>query len=560
MWKKVPVRAFFLFYFTAMRTPYLLFLCMLCCMLHCNAQNIAIDYPPYSKRNTEAIEITRIVRNDTATILHMEAYNLPGYWVRLSSGLCLHGSESGTDYPVVSSQGFELGKEVYMPRSGNISFSLRFPPLLPEERHIDFMENAGDGSFQITGINLKPQRESRNVHCRLSGTVPHSPQSSRLVLIPAGGDTRSASWLSIPVKNGKFEYDLYTDCEEAYEIFIWNDMVNGSWRPVTFFAENGPVNFTLHPVTNDSLGNHIETQNPLTKEWLRLTVESRTIFSLEECQRQREALEKENNFFSKAYLNTRKEISKAAEHNDLPKLDSLIQQSERLKKEGKAYTEAAKALLEKVNRIKREREAWMLSQVKENPTIAGLYLLKQRIMSRDTLHVSSYKEAFQSVYAKRFPRHPYSQQIAQFLHEGQMVPGRPFIDFSAPDLDGNQVQLSAQIQGKFAVIDFWASWCGPCRKHSMQLIPIYERYKGKGFTVVGIAREQGDGKAMKKAIEQDKYPWTNLLELNDAQRLWERYGIGNAGGSMFLVNPQGIIVALNPSAEEIEDILRKELK
>ena len=138
MWKKVPVRAFFLFYFTAMRTPYLLFLFMLCCMLHCNAQNIAIDYPPYSKRNTEAIEITRIVRNDTATILHMEAYSLPGYWVRLSSGLCLHGSESGTDYPVVSSQGSELGKEVYMPRSGNISFSLRFPPLLPEERHIDF--------------------------------------------------------------------------------------------------------------------------------------------------------------------------------------------------------------------------------------------------------------------------------------------------------------------------------------------------------------------------------------------------------------------------------------
>jgi len=133
--------------------------------------------------------------------------------------------------------------------------------------------------------------------------------------------------------------------------------------------------------------------------------------------------------------------------------------------------------------------------------------------------------------------------------------GGSYIDFSAPDLEGNMVKLSDQIKGKVALIDLWASWCGPCRRLSSSMIPIYEAFKDKGFTVVGIARENNNTDAMKKAIEQDKYPWLNLVELNDKGNIWEMYGAGNSGGCTYLVDKDGKILAIHPSAEEVTKIL-----
>ena len=115
------------------------------------------------------------------------------------------------------------------------------------------------------------------------------------------------------------------------------------------------------------------------------------------------------------------------------------------------------------------------------------------------------------------------------------------------------------IQGKVALIDLWASWCGPCRINSKQVIPIYEKYKNKGFTVIGVAREQGSDARMKEAIKKDGYPWLNLIELNDTNQIWTKYRIPNAAGGTFLVNAEGIILAINPTVEEIESILQKEL-
>ena len=66
-------------------------------------------------------------------------------------------------------------------------------------------------------------------------------------------------------------------------------------------------------------------------------------------------------------------------------------------------------------------------------------------------------------------------------------------------------------RGKVALIDLWASWCGPCRTTSKQLIPIYEKYKDRGFTVIGVAREQNSDIRMREAIRKDGYPWLNLI-------------------------------------------------
>ena len=82
--------------------------------------------------------------------------------------------------------------------------------------------------------------------------------------------------------------------------------------------------------------------------------------------------------------------------------------------------------------------------------------------------------------------------------------------------------------------------------------------KDKGFTIVGVAREQRR-EDMEAAIKKDGYPWLCLLELNDAGKIWEKYGVALGGGSIFMVDKEGKILAINPSAEEVKAILEKML-
>lgn len=84
----------------------------------------------------------------------MDAYSRPNYWIRLASELSLHGVQSGKKYPVIRSQGFELDKQVYMPASGNVTFTLQFAPIDPQDRTIDFVESNNEEDFRIEGICL----------------------------------------------------------------------------------------------------------------------------------------------------------------------------------------------------------------------------------------------------------------------------------------------------------------------------------------------------------------------------------------------------------------------
>ena len=124
--------------------------------------------------------------------------------------------------------------------------------------------------------------------------------------------------------------------------------------------------------------------------------------------------------------------------------------------------------------------------------------------------------------------------------------------------DGHLVPISTLTKGKVALIDLWASWCGPCRSHSIAMIPVYEKYKDKGFTVIAIARER-NRQAMENAAKKDGYPWQSLLELNDENGVWRKNGAGNAGGAMYLIDRDGTILSTSTDAEELEPIIKKAL-
>ena len=118
------------------------------------------------------------------------------------------------------------------------------------------------------------------------------------------------------------------------------------------------------------------------------------------------------------------------------------------------------------------------------------------------------------VLAEKFASSKYTC-LGKMLIDGfhSVKPGGHYVEFEAPDLEGRVVNVPEVINGKIAIIDLWASWCMPCRAKAKMMIPIYEKYKDKGFEIVGVAREFKNTERMKQAIAQDKYPWLQLGEL-----------------------------------------------
>ncbi|MBS0030220.1 peroxiredoxin family protein [Chitinophaga sp. 22321] len=125
-------------------------------------------------------------------------------------------------------------------------------------------------------------------------------------------------------------------------------------------------------------------------------------------------------------------------------------------------------------------------------------------------------------------------------------------DFVLPDTEGKKVFTKVITSGnKYTFIDFWASWCSPCRAQAKALVPLYNKYSKKGFGVIGVSLDT-DAAAWKKAIKNDGYTWTNLSDLKGFDSpISKKYGI-KAIPRNFLINNKGVIVARDLHGKELE--------
>ena len=90
--------------------------------------------------------------------------------------------------------------------------------------------------------------------------------------------------------------------------------------------------------------------------------------------------------------------------------------------------------------------------------------------------------------------------------------------------------------------------------------PLYEKYDDAGFTVVGVAREYRDKEKWHKALDMDAYPWPNMVAMEEDHSIWTLYGTPDAAGRTFLIDKNGIIVRINPSAQDVEEYLKSNTK
>ncbi|TMI92418.1 MAG: TlpA family protein disulfide reductase [Bacteroidetes bacterium] len=129
------------------------------------------------------------------------------------------------------------------------------------------------------------------------------------------------------------------------------------------------------------------------------------------------------------------------------------------------------------------------------------------------------------------------------------------LDFSLPDLKGDSVRLSS-MKGKVFLLDFWASWCVPCRFSNKQLVKLYDRYKDKGFEILGVSLDDNRG-AWKKAVSKDKITW---LQINDNGG-WDAISAAkwniNAIPASFLIDKDGNVIAFDPEKQQLENKIRQ---
>lgn len=138
------------------------------------------------------------------------------------------------------------------------------------------------------------------------------------------------------------------------------------------------------------------------------------------------------------------------------------------------------------------------------------------------------------------------------------APGTAFKDFTMPSLNGKPVRLS-DFKGKYVFVDFWASWCGPCRAENPNVLKAYNKYRNDNFTVLGVSLDDKRDK-WKAAVEKDKMPWTQISDLKGFENeLSSYYGI-MAIPATILIDPQGRIIEKGLRGARLHDRLAEILK
>lgn len=307
------------------------------------------------------------------------------------------------------------------------------------------------------------------------------------------------------VEGGKFKFKGIIDSPDMYYIAL------DEARFVGFFNEPSTINITFHV---DSLNNPKVEGSVADNEYRNYL--------------------KHMDEYQSGQIGVYTQYNEAARNGDSVKMKELETQMESLDKKHKED---------------------ILGFIKNNPeSYVSPYIAMRHSYE---LELNELKE-INSGLAAKIKESPFSKRLLERIAVLESVEvGKEAPDFTMNDPEGNPVTLSG-LRGKVVLVDFWASWCGPCRRENPNVVKAYNQFKDKGFDILGVSLDK-DATSWKGAIEEDNLTWTHVSDLqywNNAAS--KKYGIMSIPSNV-LVDKNGIIIARNLTGEELTKKLEEVL-
>ncbi len=337
------------------------------------------------------------------------------------------------------------------------------------------------------------------------GTVPDT-DSGTVRLLQFGESFQDSKTCKIRDNHFQFEGILYDP--EEFNIAYEKDDPSGSFKTFRFFVDPGSnIKITLYP---DSIMSSKIRGGKSDKEFrnVQSVLDEKYLLNIA-------ALEKEYERFS----------------NDSFKQDSILK-----------ITEI----------IKTDIQNWKLDFISSNPgSIISAYFLYEL---RPYLSDKTIKDHFNNLDEK-LSNSKYYKSIETYL---SVLPGNRFTDFELPDSSGNTRRFSELAENKVTLLDFWASWCKPCRAQNKYLVKIYSQFKDQGFEIIGVSSDS-DPSLFRKAIVTDDMIWINLIDRTDVGAVNQIYRSYNIPSNL-LIDKRGIIIARDVPIENLWNAIDSLLK
>ena len=408
-------------------------------------------------------------------------------------------------------------------------------------------------------IALVAMAGQAQVKCHVVGTVADGVNLQTFYIAQAGtADNDDAKWTEVNVKDGHFALDIAAETTEMYE------MIENRWQGghfVLFLVENDTVHISVTP-DEDDIRLEVTAGGPEQEKWLTMQRLSDELFGQEikKIEAQLDSLEENDLLYSEAYNQLMKERDTydRANPDNVHALEVLYARRDSMKQDKSAYSPEGRTLMLAHDSQLAQADAWAKAYQAYNPMLYGLLFLetRMRLVYDDLNKARPYLDEYHQLYEHSFPEHPVHHRIAIKERGLRLQPGQPYFDdYEAATVDGKTVSVGSLYRGRVAIINMWGSWCGPCRAHAKALIPIYEKYRDAGLTVVAIAREWNMD-SFRRAMEHDKYPWPSLVDYKDRYGVWEKHANKGGSGKIMLINRDGTILSTSNDAQELEPLIK----
>ncbi|MDO1445153.1 TlpA disulfide reductase family protein [Rhodocytophaga aerolata] len=185
------------------------------------------------------------------------------------------------------------------------------------------------------------------------------------------------------------------------------------------------------------------------------------------------------------------------------------------------------------------------------PNLASWYATNLLNPEEEYVFLDSLSKGFE----KQMPNSKFVKEFKTKLaqYKNVVTVGQPAPEISLNNPEGNPISLSS-LRGKYVLIDFWASWCGPCRQENPNVVRMYNKFKGKNFEIFGVSLDKSKEKWL-EAIQKDQLSWVHVSDLKYWQSAGaEAYGVQSIPAT-FLVDPSGKVIAKNLRGKALEDKL-----